>query len=278
MQSRITDSKELARLIRGDIVTMIHKSGDGHPGPSLSCTDILAVLYAGEMNVCAQKPDDPARDRLVLSKGHACPALYAALARCGYFNMDIYPTLRCLNSKLQGHPDMNKTPGVDMTSGSLGNGLPIAAGMALAARAQKVENYVYVITGDGELEEGVVWEGVNIAGKFKLNRLIAFVDNNDVQSGGHIAEIGNMINIAERFAAAGWFVQHIDGHDHEQILGAIKKAKENGSAPSAIIAHTTKGKGISYMENNNEWHKGTPTREQWLQALSELGLTEEDYL
>ncbi len=265
----INDTKKFACQIRKDVVTMIHQGGEGHPGPALSSADILAVLYNDFLKIDPKNPKWNERDRFILSKGHACPVLYAALAQKGFISTDEYPTLRHYGSRLQGHPDI-KTPGVDMTSGSLGNGLSIGLGMTLAARIQNIDNYVYVVTGDGELQEGVLWEAVNAASKYKADKLIAFVDNNGMQSGGSVTEVGNMINIAERFESFGWHVQEIDGHNLEEIYYAVTIAQSEKGLPSVIIAHTVKGKGVPFMEHNNAWHKGTPDAEQLKEALQAL--------
>ena len=265
----LSETKKFACQIRKDVVTMIHQGGEGHPGPALSVADILAVLYNDFLNIDPKRPKWNERDRFILSKGHACPVLYAALARKGFISTDEYPTLRRYGSRLQGHPDI-KTPGVDMTSGSLGNGLSIGLGMALASRMQNIDNYVYVVTGDGELQEGVLWEAVNAAAKYRADRLIAFIDNNGMQSGGTVAEVGNMTNIAKRFEAFGWHVQEIDGHDIEAIYKAVIAAQNEKGIPSAIVAHTVKGKGVPFMEHNNAWHKGTPDAAQLKEALRAL--------
>jgi transketolase len=265
----ITETKKFACQLRKDVVTMVHQGGEGHPGPALSAADILAVIYNDFLNIDPQKPKWAERDRFVLSKGHACPVLYAALARKGFLTTEEYPTLRHFNSRLQGHPDI-KTPGVDMTSGSLGNGISTGLGMTLAARMQNIDNYVYVVTGDGELQEGVLWEAVNAAAKYKADKLIVFIDNNGMQSGGSVEEVGNMVNIKGRFEAFGWHAQEIDGHNLQEINNAIEEAQNTGGVPSVIIAHTVKGKGVPFMEHNNAWHKGTPDAEQLKEALQAL--------
>jgi transketolase len=267
----IQELNDMARQIRRDVVTMIHKAGDGHPGPSLSCADIVTALYFSVMNVDAMKPRKPERDRFILSKGHACPTLYAALARKGYFSPSELPTLRSLGSILQGHPDMNKTPGVDTTSGSLGNGISIGLGMVLAGRAQKHNYNVYVITGDGELEEGIIWEAAMAAKRYKAGRLIVFIDNNGLQSGGDITMVSGIAPLLAKWEAFGWHCQEIDGHDMGQILSATKAAQAVKDAPSVILSHTVKGKGVPFMERNNAWHKGVPNKEQLAEALAALG-------
>jgi transketolase len=271
MTKDIRELNDIARQIRRDVVTMIHLAGDGHPGPSMSCADIVTALYFSVMNVDAKNPRWPDRDRFILSKGHACPTLYAALARKGYFSPRELPTLRSLGSILQGHPDMNKTPGIDTTSGSLGNGISIGIGMLLAGRLHKRDYNVYVITGDGELEEGIVWEAAMAAKKYKAGRMTVFIDNNGMQSGGAIEEVSGIAPILSKWAAFGWHCQEIDGHDMGQILAAVEAARAVTDKPSMILAHTVKGKGIPFMEHNNVWHKGVPSKEQLAEALAALG-------
>ena len=271
MKPEINKLDAIAKTLRKDIVTMIYKAGDGHPAPSLSVVDIVTALYFYIMRIDPSRPNWPERDRLILSKGHACPAMYAALARKGYFPLNELPRLRSLNSKLQGHPDMNKTPGVDFTSGSLGNGISVGLGMALAGKLKGCDYYTYVITGDGELQEGIVWEAMMAARHYRLGNLVVFVDNNGMQSGGKIENISGLYPIAPKWESFGWHCQVIDGHDFKEILDAVKCAKEEKSRPSVIIAKTVKGKGVPYMENDNRWHKGALTREQWEEAMVALG-------
>lgn len=264
--------KEIADKLRLDVVKMVHLAGDGHPGPALSIADIVATLYFKVMNIEPKKPEWVERDRLILSKGHACPVVYAALARKGYFSTEILPGLRSLGSILQGHPDMVKTPGIDMTSGSLGNGISIGAGMAAASRVTGHDYNVYVITGDGELQEGVIWEAAMSAVHHNLGNLIVFVDNNGFQSGGEIKSINSTIlPVLEKWKAFGWHCQEIDGHNIEEILTAIKKAQAETEQPSVIVARTIKGKGIPFMENDNSWHKRTPTEDELNIAIKTLG-------
>jgi transketolase len=259
-----------ARMIRRDVFSMIFESGEGHPGAALSCADIITALFFHVMRVDPQNPDWPQRDRFILSKGHACPSYYAALARRGFFPVDWLPTLRRLGSPLQGHPVMAKTPGVDMTSGSLGHGIPIGAGMAAAGRLAGRNYFVYVIVGDGELNEGLVWEAAQSAAHMRLGRLIVFVDNNGWQSGGLVKDVSGLTDPGSAFAAFGWQVQHIDGHDFDQILGAVAAAQSNLERPSLIVAKTIKGKGVPFTENDNSWHKRTPTKAELEAALSHL--------
>lgn len=271
MKQDINELRKIANILRKDIITMIYQGGDGHPAPSLSVVDIVTVLYFHVMKIDPSNPSWPERDRLILSKGHACPALYAALARRGYFSLNELCTLRSLHSKLQGHPDMKKTPGVDFTSGSLGNGISVGLGMALAGRLRGYDYYTYVITGDGELEEGIVWEAVMAAAHYKLGNLIVFVDNNGMQSGGKIENITALYPLTTKWEAFGWHCQTVDGHNIEEILGAVERAKVEKDRPSVIIAKTVKGKGVPFMENDNSWHKGSFTKEQWEKAMAALG-------
>lgn len=263
--------KKMADKLRLDAVRMVYEAKDGHPGPALSIADIVTTLYFDEMNI---RPDDPKwddRDRFILSKGHSCPIYYAALSEKGYFGEKVRDfKLRQLGSIFQGHPVMNKTLGVDMTSGSLGNGIPIGCGMAIAGKNMNKDYNVFVITGDGELEEGIVWEGINTAASNKLDNLIVFVDKNGWQSGDSVENIIGSNNLKEKFQAFNWDVQEIDGHDIDQIKKSIQVAKSNKGKPSAIICSCIKGKGVSFMENDNSWHKRVPTKEQYEIALKEL--------
>jgi transketolase len=250
---------------------MLAEAGSGHPGGSLSVADIFAQLYFGSMNI---DPADPAwleRDRLVLCKGHAAPALYAALALRGYFPAEELPNLRKLGSRLQGHPDMRKVPGVDMSTGSLGQGLSAACGMALAGRLDGRPYYVYAILGDGETQEGQVWEAAMLAAHYKLDHLIAFLDHNRLQIDGDITRVLSPEPLDEKWRAFGWRVLSVDGHDVEAIEQAIATAKQSTGLPVMIIAETVKGKGVSFMENQAGWHGNAPNAEQAAQALEELG-------
>jgi transketolase len=271
LKSNIGQLEEIARLIRIDIVTMIHKAGDGHPGPALSATDLITALYFHIMNVNPKNPGWEDRDRFILSKGHGCPALYAALARKGYFSRSELVGLRSLESFLQGHPDMHKTPGIDSTSGSLGNGVSIGLGMTLAGRYLGKDYFTYVITGDGEIEEGVVWEAAMAAKKYKAGKLIVFVDNNGIQSGGSVENVSGLNPILPKWEAFGWHCQEIDGHNFADILQATEKAKANTEQPSLILAHTIKGQGVPFMIGDNSWHKRVPTKEQYEEAMRALG-------
>lgn len=271
LKGNIGQLEEIARLIRIDIVTMIHKAGDGHPGPALSATDLITALYFHIMNVNPKNPGWEDRDRFILSKGHGCPALYAALARKGYFSRSELVGLRSLESFLQGHPDMHKTPGIDSTSGSLGNGVSIGLGMTLAGRYLGKDYFTYVITGDGEIEEGVVWEAAMAAKKYKAGKLIVFVDNNGIQSGGSVENVSGLNPILPKWEAFGWHCQEIDGHNFADILQATEKAKANTEQPSLILAHTIKGQGVPFMIGDNSWHKRVPTKEQYKEAMRALG-------
>ncbi|HAA63914.1 MAG: Transketolase domain protein [Caldanaerobacter subterraneus] len=262
--------KQKAKEVRIDIINMLAEAGSGHPGGSLSCADILTLLYFDKMNV---KPDNPKwedRDRLVLSKGHAAPALYAVLAEKGFFPKEELKTLRKLGSILQGHPDMKSTPGLDMTTGSLGQGLSAANGMALAGKLDKKGYRVYVILGDGELQEGQIWEAAMTAAHYKLDNLTAILDFNGLQIDGPNREVKNIEPVNEKFNAFGWHVIEIDGHDFDQIDKAIEEAKATKGKPTLIIAHTIKGKGVSFMENQVGWHGSAPNEEQRQKVIQEL--------
>jgi transketolase len=259
--------ERIARDLRRDVVTMVYRAGDGHIGTSLSIADIVAALYFDVMNVRPEEPRWPERDRLVLSKGHACPIVYAALARRGFFPLEELPTLRGINSRLQGHPDTVKTPGIDATAGPLGTGIAVACGMALAARLTGRAYYTYVIAGDGELNEGLNWEAIMTAFRYRLGRLIVFVDNNGFQSGGTISQVSEVEPILPKFEAFGWSGEEIDGHDMGAVLSSIKRAKRDASRPSVIVARTLKAKGVDFMEGTNDWHKRVPTDEEYRRAV-----------
>jgi len=261
---------DYATEIRRQIIAMLAEAGSGHPGGSLSIADILAQLYFGSMNIDPAKPLWPERDRLVLCKGHAAPALYAALALRGYFSVEELPNLRKLGSRLQGHPDMRKLPGVDMSTGSLGQGLSAACGMALAGRLDGYPYYTYAILGDGETEEGQVWEAAMLAAHYKLDHLIAFLDHNRLQIDGKTTEVLSPEPLDEKWRAFGWRVLSINGHDVAAIAQAIEAAKQSSEQPVMIIAETVKGKGVSFMENQAGWHGNAPNAEQAAQALAEL--------
>lgn len=263
--------KETAAVIRQDIISMLTESASGHPGGSLSATDIVTALYFSEMKVDPNNPKLEDRDRFVLSKGHGAPVLYAALAERGFFEKKHLLTLRKLGSMLQGHPNMNDTPGVDMSTGSLGQGLSAANGMALAGKLDKKDYRVYAVTGDGELEEGQIWEAAMTSAHYKLDNLTVFVDNNHLQIDGKVSDVMNPEPIADKFKAFGWNVVEINGHDFEEIFKAIDNAKSTKGMPTVIVSNTVKGKGVSFMENQAGWHGTAPSKEQCDQALKELG-------
>lgn len=268
--AKAAELQKIADQLRLDVVKMVHGAKDGHPGPALSIADIVATLYFKELNVDPRNPRWEDRDRFILSKGHACTVLYAALARRGYFSVEEYAGLRKLGCILQGHPCMKKTPGIDMTSGSLGNGLSIGVGMAIAAKYRKKAYYTYVVLGDGEIQEGIVWEAAMCAKKYQLNNLIVFIDNNGWQSGDSVEKVSGLLPILPKWEAFGWHCQSIDGHDIGQIIAAVATAKK-AAGPSVIVAKTTKGKGLDYMENDNSWHKRVPDDDQLAIALRVLG-------
>ena len=256
--------------IRKGIVTAVHSAKSGHPGGSLSAADIFTYLYFVEMNIDPKNPKDPNRDRFVLSKGHVAPGLYSTLAHRGYFPVEDLETLRHVGSYLQGHPDMKHIPGVDMSSGSLGQGLSAAVGMALAAKMDQKDYRVYALCGDGEIQEGQIWEASMFAGHRKLDNLVVFVDNNGLQIDGDIADVCSPYPIDKKFEAFNFHVINIDGNDFDQIAAALKEARETKGMPTAIIAKTVKGKGVSYMENKASWHGVAPNDEEYAIAMEEL--------
>lgn len=262
--------KKIAVEVRKGIIEEVYSAQSGHPGGSLSIADILTVLYFNQMNIDEKKPQDSNRDRLVLSKGHAAPALYSVLAQKGYFDKDLLCTFRKIGSNLQGHPDMRKVVGVDMTTGSLGQGLSAAVGMAIASKMDSAGCRIYCILGDGEIEEGQIWEAVMAAGKNKLDNLCVVLDNNNLQIDGEIEKVGGMNNITEKFLSFGFNVLNIDGHNMDSIIDAFTTAKQTKGKPTIIIAKTIKGKGISFMENKSEWHGKAPSEEQYNKAMEEL--------
>ena len=262
--------KITAHKIRLGVIEGVYHAKSGHPGGSLSISDVLAYLYFKEMNIDPKNPKWPERDRLVLSKGHTAPGLYSALSLRGYFPVEDMKTLRHIDSYLQGHPDMKGTPGVDMSSGSLGQGISVATGMALSAKISGDGYRVYSILGDGELEEGQVWEAAMFASHKKLDNLCAIVDFNNLQIDGSLDEVNSPCPIDEKFMAFGWKVVVIDGHDFDQIEEAFAVARQTKGQPTAIIMKTTKGKGVSFMENKASWHGSAPNAEQYAQAMQEL--------
>ena len=262
---------EIANVIRKDIVSMICKSKSGHPGGSLSAVEILTALYFDQMNIDPTNPKMEDRDRFVLSKGHAAPALYATLSERGYFDKEELNHLRQIGSMLQGHPDMKKIPGVEMSTGSLGQGFSVACGMAMAAKLDNAPWNVYALLGDGEVQEGIIWEAAMSAAHYKLDNMIAFLDYNGLQIDGDVESVMNINPIEDKFKTFGWNVITIDGHDFDQIFAALDMAKDTVDKPTMIIAKTIKGKGVSFMENQASWHGRAPSEEQLQQALSELG-------
>lgn len=267
----IADLEEKARWIRIRILKMLAKAGSGHTGGSLSAVEIITALYFYKMRIRPQEPLWEGRDRFVLSKGHACPALYAAMALAGYFPEEELMTLRQLDSRLQGHPDMRTLPGVDFSTGSLGQGLSVANGMALAARLDKRDIRVYVLMGDGEIQEGQIWEAAMAASHYRIDNLCAILDFNQLQIDGRVSEVMSILPLGEKWRSFGWEVTEVDGHDFSQLLPALDRAEEIKGRPSLIIAHTVKGKGVSFMENQARYHGIAPTPEELERALQELG-------
>lgn len=262
--------KKVANELRIDALTMIYKASSGHPGGSLSAADIISTLYFHFLNIDPKNPSWPERDRFIMSKGHACPIWYAALAKKGYFDRSHLDTLRKIDSILQGHPDMRKTPGIDMTTGSLGNGLGCGVGMAISAKLKGMSYFTYVLIGCGEHNEGVLWESAMSASKFGLDNLIAIIDYNKLQLDGYNSDVMPIEPLASKWTSFGWNVARIDGHNISQIIGAIEKAKLTKGVPTVIIADTIKGKGVSYMEDKCSWHGKAPSRQEYEQALKEL--------
>ena len=268
--TKVEELEKMARQVRKGIIEAVYSNQSGHPGGSLSVADILTVLYFKEMNIDEVNPNWDDRDRLVLSKGHCSPALYSCLANRGFFPVEDLKTFRNINSYLQGHPDKNKVPGVDMTTGSLGQGLSAANGMAIAGKMDGKDYRVYCILGDGEIEEGQIWEAAMAANKYKLDNLCVIVDNNNLQIDGTIEEVMSSYPIDEKFRSFGFEIIKIDGHDITEIIKAFDVAKNVKGKPTCIIAKTIKGKGISFMENQVGWHGKAPNEEQYIQALQEL--------
>lgn len=264
---------ELAKVacnVRKGIIEGTFNAKSGHPGGSLSIAEIVSYLYFNEMNIDPAQPTKEDRDRFVLSKGHAAPALYAVMAQRGYFPVEELKTLRKVDSRLQGHPSMNYLPGVDISSGSLGQGISAACGMALGGKLKGADFRVYTILGDGEIEEGQVWEAAMYAAAKNLDNLVAFVDNNNLQIDGTVDEVNSPYPIPEKFAAFGWNVIEIDGHSFDDIENALNSARNCKGKPTAIIATTVKGKGVSFMENQVNWHGSAPNAEQYETAMNEL--------
>lgn len=262
--------QKMTNEVRKGIVTSVHAAKAGHPGGSLSAADIFTYLYFEELNVDPANPRKEDRDRFVLSKGHTAPGLYSTLAHRGFFPVEDLVTLRHIGSYLQGHPDMKYIPGVDMSSGSLGQGISAAVGMAIAGKMDQADYRVYTLLGDGEIQEGQVWEAAMLAGFKKLDNLVVIVDNNDLQIDGRLEEVNSPYPIDKKFEAFHFHVINIDGNDFDQIDAALKEAKETKGMPTAIIAKTVKGKGVSFMENQVGWHGVAPNDEQYAAAMEEL--------
>lgn len=262
--------KDTANEIRKLIIEMLAEAGSGHPAGALGMADIFSCLYFYVLNINPEKPDDPKRDRLILSNGHICPVLYAALALAGFLPVSELKTLRKINSRLQGHPHRLTVPGIENTSGPLGEGLSQAIGIALAAKLDKLNNYIYCIMSDGEQQEGNTWEAVMFAGKYKLNKLITIIDRNRIQIDGTTEEVMPLDSLCNKYKAFNWHVKEIDGHNFEQIIETINEAQQFEDKPTCIIADTISGKGVSFMENNYLWHGKAPDKEEAKLAIAEL--------
>jgi transketolase len=262
--------EEVCKTMRRDILHMIYKAGSGHPGGSLSCVEIVAALYFYEMDIDPANPDCAGRDRFILSKGHACPTVYSALGRRGFFDVGWFDSLRKLGSPLQGHPQKSRVPGLDCSAGSLGQGLSVANGLCIAAKKQANPRRTYCLLGDGELQEGQVWEAVMTAAHYKLDNLCALVDYNAVQLDGNVRDIMNVEPLKEKFLAFNWNVIEIDGHDICAVIDALEAARSARGLPTVILAKCIKGKGVSFMENEAAWHGAAPNEQQYKAALAEL--------
>lgn len=264
------DLAAMAKKVRNSILTMIYEAQSGHPGGALSAADIMTVLYFNEMRLDPKNPKWKERDQFVLSKGHACPAWYACLQLRGYFEEAHIHTLRTMNSILQGHPDMKKTPGVDMTTGSLGLGAATAVGMALDAKLSGSDRRVYTLVGDGEVNEGVIWEAVQASAKFELDNFCMIIDKNGLQLDGPTSDVMPINHLQNAFESFGWHVVEIDGHQIEAIMDGLKEARNTKAKPTCIIANTVKGKGVSFMENQLQWHGKAPNQDEYKIAISDL--------
>lgn len=269
-EDKVLELDELARQLRIDSIKMIYKRQSGHPGGSLSAAEIISVLFFHKLRIDPNNPKWEDRDRFFLSKGHASAVLYAAMARRGFFPMEDLYKWGDLDCHLQGHPDRVKTPGIEMSAGPLGHGIAVGAGNAMAAKKEKQNYRVYVLMGDGEMQAGIVWEAATVAAKYHLNNLTVILDYNDVQLDGPVHEIMPLEPLADRWKAFNWHVIEINGHNTRQVIEALDLAEEIHSQPTIIIAHTTKGKGVSYMENDSKWHGAVPKPDQYEQALVEL--------
>ena len=269
-QAMVDSLKQQAKTVRKEVLTMIHTAGSGHPGGSLSAADIMTALYFHELNIRPEEPKWDGRDRFVLSKGHVCPVLYTCLALRGYFDKEILGTLRREGSILQGHPDMKRCPGIDISTGSLGQGISAAVGMALSAKLRNKDYRTYVLVGDGELQEGQVWEAAMFAASRKLDNLVVIVDNNGLQIDGRVEDVCSPYPINDKFQAFGFHTVCIDGHDFSQMRNAFHQARQIKGKPTAIIMKTVKGKGINFMERRAEWHGKAPGYEEYQLAMQEL--------
>ncbi len=267
----VNELQKYANKIRQGVIKAVYSAKSGHPGGSLSIAEILAVLYFNQMNIDERNPKAKERDRLVLSKGHTSPALYSALALRGFFDVKDLENFRNIKSNLQGHPDMKNIPGVDASTGSLGQGLSIANGMAISSKMDSEGVRVYCICGDGEIEEGQIWEAAMTSAHYKLDNLCLIIDNNNLQIDGKVSEVMNIYPIDEKFRSFGFEVINVDGHNISELISAFEQAKKTKGKPTAIIANTIKGKGVSFMENQAEWHGKAPNEEQYKQAMKELG-------
>ena len=268
--------EQTSQKLRRNVIEMLHEAKSGHPGGSLSAAEIMTVLFFDEMRIDKDNPKDPNRDRFVLSKGHASPALFSVFAKMGYIEKSELMTFRQLGSKLQGHPD-KKVAGVEVATGSLGHGLSMANGMAMGFKLDKKPNRVFAIMGDGEIQEGQIWEAAMAAPHYKLDNLVAVVDHNKLQIDGDVAKVMNVDSVEDKFKAFGWNVITVDGHNFEEIINAFKAAEDFKGKPTMIVAMTTKGKGISFMENQAGWHGKAPSVEQLKQALAELNINDFDF-
>jgi transketolase len=269
-ENEIEQFKDIAREIRCSILTMVKEAGVGHIGGSLSITDILVALYFKVLKINPRDPGWPDRDRLVMSKGHGAAAIYSTLAEKGFFPKEELRSFGLINSNLQVHPDKNKVPGIEASTGALGQGLSIGLGMALAARLNKKDYYTFVILGDGEIQEGQVWEAAMFASHYRIDNLTAVLDYNNVQLMGNVSEIMEIAPVAEKWSSFGWEVLEVDGHNFNQIIESLYKAKEVKGKPTIIIANTIKGKGVSFMQNTCKWHGSVPTQEEYIKAMAEI--------
>ena len=267
---KILELKKIATDVRLGIIEAVYNAKSGHPGGALSSADILTSLYFSELRIDPKDPKNPNRDRFVLSKGHSCPGLYSVMAHRGYFPVEDLKGFRHLGTSMQGHPDMKAIDGVDMSAGSLGQGFSCACGMALAGKIDNKDYRVYAVIGDGESQEGQIWEATMFASHYKLDNLCLIIDNNGLQIDGAVKDVMNTMPYESKFEAFGWNVVTIDGHDYEQILNAFETAKQTKDKPTVIVAKTVKGKGVSFMENNVGWHGKAPNDEEYAQACAEL--------